>query len=395
MSRARRSPAAGSLGLSGRFSDPRPRVRAGRAAGLFRQRRHHAASAAGDPVAGSCYEEHYANVHRGIHRLASEPTSCSTKRGRKCGPSSTPRRPKSASSPTARPGIKPWPAVGATRTSAPATKSCSPRWSTTPISSPGSNWPSARRRAAAYPGHRRRPAGSRRCSTAAHRADEAGGRRGRFQRAGHDQPGGRDHPPRPRGRSGGAGRCGAERAASADRRAGPGVRFPGLQRAQDAGALGRRRALRPARNARSDAAVPGRRQHDPPREARRLRAGRPARASSKPARRRSCRPSAWARRSTISTASAWTRSPGTNELLVTRAHEVLESIGGVRILGPSPEHKAGIVSFTVDGIHAHDIAQLLDRHGIAVRAGHHCAMPLHKRSASPPPRGPASISTTR
>jgi cysteine desulfurase/selenocysteine lyase len=40
---------------------------------------------------------------------------------------------------------------------------------------------------------------------------------------------------------------------------------------------------------------------------------------------------------------------------------------------------AGIVSFVVDGIHAHDVAQLLDRHGIAIRAGHHCAMPLHKR----------------
>ena len=41
--------------------------------------------------------------------------------------------------------------------------------------------------------------------------------------------------------------------------------------------------------------------------------------------------------------------------------------------------KAGIVSFVVEGIHAHDVAQRLDRHGIAVRAGHHCAMPLHKR----------------
>lgn len=66
-------------------------------------------------------------------------------------------------------------------------------------------------------------------------------------------------------------------------------------------------------------------------------------------------------------------------VLVRRAHEVLESVGGVRILGPSPEHKAGIVSFTLDGIHAHDIAQVLDRHGVAVRPGHHCAMPLHKR----------------
>jgi cysteine desulfurase / selenocysteine lyase len=67
------------------------------------------------------------------------------------------------------------------------------------------------------------------------------------------------------------------------------------------------------------------------------------------------------------------------QMLTQRAHEILESVGGVRFLGPAPDKKAGIVSFMLDGVHAHDIAQLLDRHGIAVRAGHHCAMPLHKR----------------
>jgi cysteine desulfurase / selenocysteine lyase len=66
-------------------------------------------------------------------------------------------------------------------------------------------------------------------------------------------------------------------------------------------------------------------------------------------------------------------------LLTERAHEVLAAVGGVRIFGPDPSHKSGIVSFTMDRVHPHDIAQLLDRHGIAVRAGHHCAMPLHKR----------------
>jgi cysteine desulfurase/selenocysteine lyase len=65
--------------------------------------------------------------------------------------------------------------------------------------------------------------------------------------------------------------------------------------------------------------------------------------------------------------------------LTRRMHEVLEAVGGVRFLGPTPEHKSGIVSFTLDRVHAHDIAQLLDRHGVAVRAGHHCAMPLHQR----------------
>jgi cysteine desulfurase/selenocysteine lyase len=65
--------------------------------------------------------------------------------------------------------------------------------------------------------------------------------------------------------------------------------------------------------------------------------------------------------------------------LAARAHEVLGSLPGVRFLGPAPARKAGIVSFTLDGVHAHDVAQILDRRGIAVRAGHHCAMPLHKR----------------
>jgi cysteine desulfurase/selenocysteine lyase len=67
------------------------------------------------------------------------------------------------------------------------------------------------------------------------------------------------------------------------------------------------------------------------------------------------------------------------QILTRRAHEVLQQIEGVRFLGPSPDKKAGIVSFVMQGVHAHDVAQLLDRQGIAVRAGHHCTMPLHKR----------------
>jgi cysteine desulfurase/selenocysteine lyase len=61
------------------------------------------------------------------------------------------------------------------------------------------------------------------------------------------------------------------------------------------------------------------------------------------------------------------------------AHQRMSEIGGVKFFGPAPEQKSGIVSFAIDGVHAHDIAQLLDRDGVAVRAGHHCAMPLHKR----------------
>ncbi|WP_442512088.1 aminotransferase class V-fold PLP-dependent enzyme [Novipirellula sp. SH528] len=56
----------------------------------------------------------------------------------------------------------------------------------------------------------------------------------------------------------------------------------------------------------------------------------------------------------------------------------LREIEGVRIIGPEPDLKAGIVSFVINGVHAHDMSQTLDSYGIAVRAGHHCTMPLHK-----------------
>ncbi len=60
------------------------------------------------------------------------------------------------------------------------------------------------------------------------------------------------------------------------------------------------------------------------------------------------------------------------------AYASLSQIPGLRILGPTPEHRAGLVSFVFEPIHAHDFAQVLnDRFGVAVRAGHHCAQPLH------------------
>jgi cysteine desulfurase/selenocysteine lyase len=66
-------------------------------------------------------------------------------------------------------------------------------------------------------------------------------------------------------------------------------------------------------------------------------------------------------------------------ILTQRAHEVLKAFGQVRLLGPAPHRKAGIVSFVVQGVHAHDVAHVMDRQGIAVRAGHHCTQPRHKR----------------
>ena len=67
------------------------------------------------------------------------------------------------------------------------------------------------------------------------------------------------------------------------------------------------------------------------------------------------------------------------EALTAHALELLGGIGGVRILGPlSTDHRGGAVSFTVEQIHPHDVGQVLDELGIAVRTGHHCAWPLHR-----------------
>ncbi|GAT09544.1 cysteine desulfurase [Mycolicibacterium novocastrense] len=66
--------------------------------------------------------------------------------------------------------------------------------------------------------------------------------------------------------------------------------------------------------------------------------------------------------------------------LVAAALEGLSAIDGVRIIGPtSLENRASPVSFVVDGVHAHDVGQVLDDEGVAVRVGHHCAWPLHRR----------------
>jgi cysteine desulfurase / selenocysteine lyase len=66
--------------------------------------------------------------------------------------------------------------------------------------------------------------------------------------------------------------------------------------------------------------------------------------------------------------------------LVAAALTGLASVDGVRIVGPmSVEHRGSPISFLVDGVHAHDVGQVLDDEGVAVRVGHHCAWPLHRR----------------
>ena len=65
--------------------------------------------------------------------------------------------------------------------------------------------------------------------------------------------------------------------------------------------------------------------------------------------------------------------------IIQYALKSLAGIEGLKILGEKHGNRGGVVSFTLEGIHPHDIAQILDQDGVAIRAGHHCAMPLHDR----------------
>ncbi|MCA9229102.1 MAG: SufS family cysteine desulfurase [Planctomycetales bacterium] len=66
------------------------------------------------------------------------------------------------------------------------------------------------------------------------------------------------------------------------------------------------------------------------------------------------------------------------QVLTQLAYDALAQIEGLRILGPAPEYRAGLISFAFERIHAHEFAQVLnDQFGVAVRAGHHCTQPLH------------------
>lgn len=69
-----------------------------------------------------------------------------------------------------------------------------------------------------------------------------------------------------------------------------------------------------------------------------------------------------------------------HERTLTRyAYERLSEVEGLRIIGPGPEQRGGLIAFTLNEVHPHDISAVLDRSGIAIRAGHHCAQPVHDR----------------
>jgi cysteine desulfurase/selenocysteine lyase len=69
-----------------------------------------------------------------------------------------------------------------------------------------------------------------------------------------------------------------------------------------------------------------------------------------------------------------------HELEITEyAYEALSEVEGLTVYGPPPSRRAGVISFTLEGIHPHDLATIADRDQVCLRAGHHCAMPLMTR----------------
>ncbi len=84
------------------------------------------------------------------------------------------------------------------------------------------------------------------------------------------------------------------------------------------------------------------------------------------------------------TALGMDRVEAHDRALVAHALDVLAQRPWVRVLGPTdPADRVGAVSFVVDGVHPHDVGQVLDDSGVAVRTGHHCAWPLHRRLRVP------------
>ena len=151
-------------------------------------------------------------------------------------------------------------------------------------------------------------------------------------------------------------------------------------RPQDARPARLGRPVGAPRAARVDAAVPGGRRDDPRGPSPPRPSGTTSRGSSRRARRTWPRPSAWVPPRTTFAASAWTRSASTSASSSgTRSRRCAREVPGIELYGPPADQRGGVVPFNLPGIHPHDVAQVLDRFGIAVRAGHHCTMPLHER----------------
>jgi len=70
------------------------------------------------------------------------------------------------------------------------------------------------------------------------------------------------------------------------------------------------------------------------------------------------------------------------QVLLEYATQALQSVDGLKLVGTA-KHKSGVLSFVMEGIHPHDIGTIVDQEGVAIRTGHHCAMPVMERFGIP------------
>ena len=161
------------------------------------------------------------------------------------------------------------------------------------------------------------------------------------------------------------------------------LRLLRLHRPQDVRPHRHRRAVGPRGAARGHAAVPRRRRDDPRRPPRRLDAQRASPGSSRPARRRSSRSIGLGAAVDYLDGARHGRRPRSTRSRSppTRCARSTERFGDdITIHGPDrPAQRGGVLSFAFRDVHPHDISQILDEHGVCVRAGHHCAKPLMRR----------------
>ena len=276
-----------------------------------------------------------------------------------------------------------WRGPGATRTSVPATKCSSRRWSTTPTSCRGSRC--ARRTGAVLrvvPMDDRGELVMEEFERLLTPTNEDGGGRPRVERARHRESG--------RSRSCAWRTTSAPRCSSTVRRRSHhlptdvqalGADFYVFTGPQDLRADRHRRALREGSPPRRDAAVSRRRRHDSHGDVRGEHLERPAvqvRGGYAEHRRRD-RP--WARHR-VPAGRGLRGRPGPRGGAARQGHRRAQRIDGVRLIGTA-RHKVAVVSFIIDGVHPHDIGTIVDREGVAIRTGHHCAQPVMDRLGIP------------
>ena len=328
------------------------------------------------------YTRPRASVHRGVYPLAVEATDLFEGARDRIAAWLGRRSRRRSSPPTPPPRSTSSPTRGAARTSAPATSSWSPRWSTTPTSSRGSC--SARSAGPSSP--------TSRCSTTASSTSTPSTRllaRGpKLVCVAHvSNVLGTINPVaeiarRPTRPARSCSSTAPRRCRRSGRPARARRRLLRLDRPQGVRADRHRRAARPARAARGDAAVHQRRPHDPAGRSTTTRPGPTCPASSRRAPRRSPRRSGSAPLSTGSQALGIDAIRAHEQALTAELLERLAEVPGLTVHGPAAAADRGaLVSFALDGAHPHDIGEILGREGVCVRAGHHCAQPLMRRSA--------------